>query len=199
MYYTIYNREEFNVAAMIESKQHTNRDGSIVYVPASTVIGDGVTIGPRGKIWNNVTIGNNVIIYDGVMIENGVTIGDNSAIFSNVNLEKRVTIGDDSLIGRGATIGTATTIGHNVQVGDGRSSNSLAGNGIVVGSRTTIGDNSTIAQLAKIGNKVEIGPHCAISVRSIVRDDVHLPEYSLIPNHSIVSPGADGSPVVIQI
>jgi len=187
------------MATMIESKQHTNRDGSIVYVPASTVIGDGVTIGPRGKIWNNVTIGDNVTIYDAVMIENGVTIGDNTVVFSNVNLEKRVTIGDDSLIGRGATIGTATTIGHNVMVGDGRSRNSLAGNGIVVGSRTTIGDNSTIMQLAKIGNKVEIGPHCVVNIRSVVRDDACLPEYSLIQSHSIVSPGVDGSPVVIQI
>lgn len=100
-YYYTYVRDRIAVKYGIEIGVGTVIEGPIEFPhPRNIVIGEGVKIGVKCTIFNNVTIGqkfnnypiigNNVTIYPGTVIIGGIIIGDNVTIGANSLVNKDV-------------------------------------------------------------------------------------------------------------
>jgi len=88
----------------MKMKRHVNPDGSMVKVPASTVIGNNVGIGIDVRIADGVFLGYRSRIGNRVTIGGGVCLGYDVCIGDNARIGKDVRIGNCIRIRKGAVI-----------------------------------------------------------------------------------------------
>lgn len=74
-------------------------------VPASAVLGEGVSIGAFVAIGEGARIGAGTVVFPNVTIGPGTTVGADCVIHSNVALRERVTIGNRVVLQNGVVVG----------------------------------------------------------------------------------------------
>jgi len=146
----------------------------------TSVIGEGVEIGPFSVISDGVRLGNDVHIHPHVVVESGVEISDGVEVFPGAYIgkepkgagatarvptfERRVVIGAHSSIGPNAVIYYDVTIGENTLIGDGASIREQVriGSSCVISRYVTINYNSTIGDGTKIMDLTHVTGNCTI-------------------------------------
>ncbi|MBQ7680225.1 MAG: acetyltransferase [Butyrivibrio sp.] len=90
-----------------------------VHIPASTEIGEGVTIETGAVISVDVRIGANTHIYANTVIAHDCRIGEHCVICAGTQLSGDVVLGDRSFVGFGSGVKQGLRIGADVIIGGG--------------------------------------------------------------------------------
>ena len=146
------------------------RDGEVLALDKSIMIGKNVHIG------TGVKIGNNVTILDGSFIGEDVTIGEGSLIHPNVTLYNDTVIGKECILHAGSVLGSDgfgyahTNTGEHIKIHH--------SGYVCLEDKVEIGANSAIDRAVfsvtrikagtKIDNLVQIGHNCEIGAQSII-------------------------------
>lgn len=158
----------------VQTKLHTNPDGTTVEVPFDTKIGEDVTI---------------AIPSDKLSIGRAVTI-DHDVQF-NVNPRSNLDdleIGNDVFIGLKVCLQGGTKIGSGVRL----FANVIVRDSVEIGRETRIGSGTVIRARVSIGEHVRIGSDC------IIAEGTQIPSYWIIPANYVVNPNLDGPPVALM-
>lgn len=158
----------------LPTKKQAPQIASTTQIAKSAKLGKNCYIGHNVVIEDEVHIGDNAVIEANSFIDYGVTIGNNARIDSNVSI-CHAQIGDNVVILSGARIGQdgfgfATEGGIHKKIY--HIGSVVIGNDVEIGANTTIDrgsmGNTTIEDLCRIDNLVQIGHNVHIKKGSII-------------------------------
>jgi UDP-3-O-[3-hydroxymyristoyl] glucosamine N-acyltransferase len=164
-------------------------------VPASSDIGDKVTIGPRTVLGEHVKVGNETSIGAGCILDDGVKIGAGCRIDANVTIYRGSVLGDRVVVQAGAVLGSEG-FGYVRDQETGRYEQFPQIGRLVIEDDVEIGANSTIDRGAldetrirrgtKIDNLVHVGHNVQIGEDVVIAAQTGLSGSAVIENGVIV-------------
>jgi acetyltransferase-like isoleucine patch superfamily enzyme len=155
-------------------------DGDRPRIHPTAIVEDGVVVGPRTSIWDNVhvrgpaTIGHDCIIGEKTYVAYGVTIGDYVKVNAQVYVPTGVTIEDRVFVAAGVVFTNdrfprAFADGHEGLAPSDPNEETL---------ETVVRTGATIGARAVIGPGLEIGAYAMVGMGAVVAADV--PAHALV-------------------
>ncbi len=156
-------------------------------VPASTVLGAGVSVGPNAVLGNNVTLRDGVIIGANGYVGDGAIVGNDTRILPNVTIYHDCRIGARCIVHAGVVIGAdgfGIAPDNGVWVKVPQIGRVIIGDDVEVGANTTIDrgaiddtvieDGVKLDNLIQIAHNVHIGAHTAIAACTGIAGSSHI-------------------------
>lgn len=149
-------------------------------VHATALVEDGVTLGPRTAVWDNVhirrgaRIGADCIIGEKTYIAYDVGIGDLCKINNHVSICTGVTLGRGVMVAAGAVFTNDRT----PRATDPRLTRLLDSGPGAATLRTEVGDGATVGANATVGPGLTLGAFCTVGMGAVVTRDV--PPHTLV-------------------
>lgn len=156
------------------------------FVDPTSVLADGVEVGPGAVVHAEVSVGAGTVIGAGAVIHAGVSVGAGGLIEDLAVLGKRprlrpgssaagavleaLEVGDGVTVCVGAVLYASARVGDRAIIGD----QACVRERSVIGTRTVVGRGSTIDFDCVVGDRVSIQTGVYVTARSVVEDDVFL-------------------------
>ena len=167
----------------------------------STILGEGVSIGPHAVVDEGVRIGDRTFVGAGCYVGPSSTIGKNCVIHPKVTIREGCQIGNDVIIQPGAVIGscgfgyTTDASGRHVKLN--QVGNVIIEDDVEIGANTTIdrarfkhtkiGKGSKIDNLVQIGHGVTIGPYNIIVAQTAIAGSTTTGKYVVLAGQVAVA------------